>query len=91
MKIKHCPFCGGHAYIEEGADKVAPFARVYYTRVCCETCGASSRKYYRRETVPQEIIEDDPHELYVVSQWNTRTGSSENLPPYRGNGEEVNT
>ena len=74
MIIKPCPFCGGHAYLEEAFDKAGPLRSwaIPFTRVCCETCGASTRKFYRHGTTPEELLEDDPHEIFVVTQWNTR-------------------
>ena len=81
MKIKRCPFCGGYPLITEGWDKLGPFysMRVNYTRITCETCGAGTRKYYRQETVPQEIVEDDPHTLFVINLWNMREREEEPL------------
>lgn len=78
MTIKSCPFCGGHAYLEEGYDKVAPFARVAWSRVCCETCGATTKKYYRKETTPEEILEDDPHSVFIINLWNMRQEENSN-------------
>ena len=34
LKLKRCPFCGGHADVEQGA--------VFY-RVRCDKCGAHTR------------------------------------------------
>ena len=75
LYIKPCPFCGGVAFLEEGVERSHRhrFKRRRFTRVCCESCGASSKRYYRSVTAAEDETDMDEHECFVISMWNRRT------------------